>query len=384
MQLGELAAADAVFLLRQDDDGAALGRFVGKRSQLRGVGKFLFADAAQRLELGGLAIAKRDRAGLVEQERVDVASGLDRASGGGEHVETHQAVHAGDADGRQQRADRGRDQRHEQCHQHHDGDGIVGVSDVARNGRGREHEDDRQADQKNIERDLVRRLLPFGAFDQLDHAVEKGRAGCRGDAHANPVRQHLRSAGHRRAVAARLANDRRRFAGDGGLVDRGHAFDHFAVGRDQIAGLDQNDVVDLQLGRGNEPIVLQIVPGQELGLRLGALAAQRLRLRLAAAFSDRCGEVGEQHREPQPQDDLKLEADILAAGHEIANQDHRRQGADDLKHEHHRILHQRPGIELDEGRADRGNDNLRIEECRYGPAMAERRRFHCYRSGLIR
>jgi hypothetical protein len=38
VQLSELAAADAVFLFRQDDDGAALGRFVGKRTQLRGVG----------------------------------------------------------------------------------------------------------------------------------------------------------------------------------------------------------------------------------------------------------------------------------------------------------------------------------------------------------
>jgi hypothetical protein len=186
-------------------------------------------------------------------------------------------------------------------------------------------------------------------------------------------------------VTAGLANDRRRFAGDGGLVDRGHAFDHFAVGRDQLSGLDQDDVVDLQLGRGDQPIVLQIVPGQHLGLGLGALAAERLGLRLAAALCNRSRKVGEQHCEPQPEDDLKLEADTLAAaGDQIANQDHRRQGADDLKHEHHRILHQRPGIELDESRGDRGDDNLRIEECRYGPAMAERRRFHGYRSGLIR
>ena len=69
---------------------------------------------------------------------------------------------------------------------------------------------------------------------------------------------------------------------------------------------------DLQLGRGHQPVVLQIVPGQHLGLGLGALAAERLGLRLAAAFCDRRRKVGEQHREPQPEDDLKLEADTLA------------------------------------------------------------------------
>ena len=36
--------------------------------------------------------------------------------------------------------------------------------------------------------------------------------------------------------------------------------------------------------------------------------AQRIGLRLAAAFGDRFGEVREQHGEPQPQDDLELEA----------------------------------------------------------------------------
>ena len=38
-----------------------------------------------------------------------------------------------------------------------------------------------------------------------------------------------RAAGHRRTVAAALADDRRDFAGDRRLVDRGHAFDDLAV-----------------------------------------------------------------------------------------------------------------------------------------------------------
>ena len=78
-------------------------------------------------------------------------------------------------------------QRHEQRHQHDDRDRAAGIGGVARDGRGREHEDDGQADQQNVERDLVRRLLPLGALDQLDHAVEERDAGRRRDAHHDAV-----------------------------------------------------------------------------------------------------------------------------------------------------------------------------------------------------
>ena len=137
-----------------------------------------------------------------------------------------------------------------------DRDRAAGIGDVARDGRGREHEDDGQADQQDVERDLVRRLLPLGAFDQLDHAVEEGRAGRRGDAHLDPVGQHLRAAGHGRAVAAGLADDRRGLAGDRRLVDRGDALDHLAVGRDGVAGLDQDDVADLEARAGDQLVVV--------------------------------------------------------------------------------------------------------------------------------
>ena len=134
-ELGHVAAADAVFLLGQHDDRAALRRLVGERGELRRIGQFLLGHAAQRHELGRLAVAERDGAGLVEQQRVDVARRLDRAAGHGEHVEAHQPVHAGDADGRQQRADRGRDQRHEQRDQHDDRDRAAGIGGEARDRR---------------------------------------------------------------------------------------------------------------------------------------------------------------------------------------------------------------------------------------------------------
>ena len=70
-------------------------------------------------------------------------------------------------------------------------------------------------DEQDRQRDLVRRLLPLGAFDQRDHAVEEGGARRRGDAHLDPVGQHRGAAGDGRAVAAGLADDGRGFAGDG-------------------------------------------------------------------------------------------------------------------------------------------------------------------------
>src|ERR1700746_366434 len=69
---------------------------------------------------------------------------------------------------------------------------------------------------------------------------------------------------------------------------------------------------------------------------------------LPRALGDRLREVGEQHREPQPQHDLDFEADMLAAGDEVADQDHGCQRGDDLEHEHHRLLHQPARVELDD------------------------------------
>ena len=74
--------------------------------------------AADGHEFVGHAIAEGDRAGLVEQQRVDVARRLDGAAGGGDDVEADQPVHAGDADRRQQAADGRRDQADEQRDQH--------------------------------------------------------------------------------------------------------------------------------------------------------------------------------------------------------------------------------------------------------------------------
>ena len=73
-----------------------------------------------------------------------------------------------------------------------------------------DHEDQRQAGEQDVERDLVRRLAPLGALDERDHAVEERLAGLLGDLDDDPVGGHARAAGDGAAVAAGLADDRAR------------------------------------------------------------------------------------------------------------------------------------------------------------------------------
>ena len=68
----------------------------------------------------------------------------------------------------------------------------------------------------------------------------------------------------------------------------------------------------LRLGAGDELVAPCVAAGQQLGLGFGALAPQQLGLRLAAALGDGFGEIGEQHGEPQPEDDLELESQCFA------------------------------------------------------------------------
>ena len=70
--------------------------------------------------------------------------------------------------------------------------------------------------------------------------------------------------------------------------------------------------------RGNRVSLPPTPPCNLRAIGLGARAAQRLRLRLAAAFGDGLGEVGEEHGEPQPERDLADEAAVGAAARRAA------------------------------------------------------------------
>ena len=124
--------------------------------------------------------------------------------------------------------------------------------------------------------------------------------GFGGDPDDDLVGEHARAAGDGGAVAARLADHRRRLAGDRRLVDVGDALDHLAVARDQLAGRDHDDVAAAQRGSGPPRSTRRPPAARD---RLGARLAQRVGLRLAAALGHRLGEVREQHREPEPDRD---------------------------------------------------------------------------------
>jgi hypothetical protein len=114
--------ADAVLLLGQHDDRAALGRLVGERGELRRVGEL----ASVTPGAGMNSVAMRLPSVIVPVLSSSSTSTSPAASTARpahrEHVALHQPVHAGDADRRQQAADRRRDQADEQRDQHRDRD----------------------------------------------------------------------------------------------------------------------------------------------------------------------------------------------------------------------------------------------------------------------
>ena len=120
----DVAPAQVVGLLGQHDDAAPFRRFVGQRGKLGGVRQLLGRNALGRDKCRRLPVAQRDGARLVQQQHVHVAGGFDRPPRDGDHVGLDHAVHAGDADRRQQAADRGRDEADQQRDQHRDGDGV--------------------------------------------------------------------------------------------------------------------------------------------------------------------------------------------------------------------------------------------------------------------
>ena len=78
---------------------------------------FLGREALEGHELRRPAVADGDRSRLVQEQRVDVARHFHRFSALGHDVRPQGAVHAGDADGRQQGADRCGNQAHQEGHQ---------------------------------------------------------------------------------------------------------------------------------------------------------------------------------------------------------------------------------------------------------------------------
>ena len=100
--------------------------------------------------------------------------------------------------------------------------------------------------------------------------------------------------GDGRTIAAGFADDGRRLAGDRRFVDGRNPSGDLSVAGDQIAGLDQHDVADLQIERVDAlDDVAERGVNQALGASLRARLAQGVGLRAAAPFRNGFGEIGE-------------------------------------------------------------------------------------------
>lgn len=277
-QIG-LAETEAL-LAAQFDDGFALGRLIGCRRKHAELEELLGIHAVHGIELRSLAVTDGDRTGLVEQQGVDVARGLDGLARLGDDVGAQRTVHSGDTDGRQKAADRGRDQadekrnerRHGDVHAHVVGEGLQRGAD--------DHEHEREAGQQNRQRDLVRGLLAQRTLHEGDHLVEEALAGLSRHLHQNPVRKHLRTARNGALVAARLADHRSGLARDGALVDRSQTLDDLAVGSDRIACHALEHVAALEFRAAYDMRLTVLL--DTLRRRLLAGLAQRIGLSLAA------------------------------------------------------------------------------------------------------
>ncbi len=107
---------------------------------------------------------------------------------------------------------------------------------------------------------------------------------------------------------------------------------------------------------------VRLLPRRRLATVSVRVRRRRVGLRLAAPLGHRLGEVGEEHGEPQPDDDLRGEAEVRRVGDEIAHEEHGDERRHHLDDEHDRVGPERAGIELAERAADRGDDQRGIED----------------------
>ena len=345
-------------VLKKLDDALPFRGLIRDRGQRRQLAELGGRVIPHGDKLRGAAVADRDGAGLVQEQRIDVAGHLNRLAALGDDVGAQGAIHAGNADGSQQGADgRGdeayqeRDQRRHVRSQALDRLALreevlaqevihveLGIECHRPQGSRDDQKDEREGREHQRQSDLIGRALADGPLHEGDHAIQKRLAGAGGDADDNAVGQDTRAAGHAGAVAAGFADDRGRFTGNGRLVDRGDAFDDFTITGYDLAGDDLHEVAGHKF-RGHGLFELSRVDAAEGGRGLTGLA-QGVGLGLAARLRQRFGEVGEQHGEVQPDVQRQEVTEVCLAL--VAERD--RDGIEscqhgaDFDHEHHRVF----------------------------------------------
>ena len=212
---------------------------------------------------------------------------------------------------------------------------------------GGEQEDDRQPGEQDVERDLVRRLL---AARRLRPARSCGRGRSR------PARAVMRttiwsdSTRVPPVTAERSPPDSRITGADSPVMadSSTEAMPSMISPSDGIIspGGHDDDVAELELRRRRPARASRRAAGG-CAIGLGAGLAQRVGLGLAAALGHRLGEVGEQHREPQPHGDEPGEHVLRRAGRRRGRgRTGRGEDAADLDHEHDRVADHVARVEL--------------------------------------
>src|SRR5262249_52639621 len=156
------------------------------------------------------------------------------------------------------------------------------------------------------------------------------------------VGEHARAAGDSATVAAGFADDRSGLAGDRGFVDAGYAFDDFSVARNKFTSDDHDDIATAEFGTGDD--LRCAISSEFIGLSFGARFTKGIRLRFAAAFGHGFGKIGEENREPEPQRDLKAEAEEACMTRGVDDELDRGEDGADFHDEHHWILDHRSRI----------------------------------------
>src|SRR5439155_9495091 len=123
-------------------------------------------------------------------------------------------------------------------------------------------------------------------------------------------------------------------AGDCRLINRCDALNDLSIRGNELGCGYEHYVASAQFGARNF-LELAIAAYETIGDRLRARLAERIRLSLTAAFGHGLGKIREQHREPQPKGDLKVELESGAALEKQYCGDH----AANLNHKHDGVAH---------------------------------------------
>ncbi len=191
-----------------------------------------------------------------------------------------------------------------------------------------------------------------GALDERDHPVEERLARLRRDPHDDLVREHTRAAGDRGAVATRLADHRRRLAGDRRLVDRRDALDDRRRRRGSARprrtthssptcrSLDDFSAIEPSGRRMRATVSARVLRS------VSACALPRPSATASAKFANNT--VNHSHAATRPVNTL---SDDFADGSFWKNRTVV-STLPDLDDEHHRVAHHLARVELDDGVAD--------------------------------